>query len=173
MPVVFSNVKGMDTDFGQHILAQLERQPDRGYLSQQEMLGLKQFTSSLPERIRTYRQLREVEVRLLQSLVDRLPAELKQNEPALEQSIRQTILILRYAALGMLVDDVSLGQRRLEGWLTTMAEVYQTAEVDRHLYQALNDHLSRLLSSAQFDLIHPALEAAHQVLQAHDSIEKA
>ncbi|ESA36144.1 phycobilisome protein [Leptolyngbya sp. Heron Island J] len=152
----------------QHILRQIELQPDRSYLTAQELSNLGRYVGSLADRVRAYRQLREWEVNLLQELVDRLPAELKENQSSLEQSIKQTILILRYAALGMLADDVNLGRRRLEGWLPTMVSVYQTQAIDTILQRYLNQQLPRLLTDSQFALLKPALEAAQQLLQAEE-----
>lgn len=149
----------------QHILRQIEMQPDRGYLTAEEMGTLGKFVGSLADRVRAYRQLREWEINLIQELVDRLPAEVQKNTDALEQSIKQTILILRYAALGMLVDDVNLGRRRLEGWLPTMVEVYQTQAIDELLHRSLNQQLPRLLTNSQFALLKPSLEAAQQLLE--------
>ncbi|MEA5463119.1 hypothetical protein [Leptothoe sp. PORK10 BA2] len=149
----------------QHVLRQLALKPDRSYLNAQEMNSLGQYVGSLADRMRAYRQLREWEVNLIQELVDRLPEDVQKNTAALEQSIKQTILILRYAALGMLVDDVNLGRRRLEGWLPTMVEVYQTEPVDTLLHHSLNQQLPRLLTDTQFALLKPPLEAAQQLLQ--------
>ena len=151
-----------------HVLRQLEIKPDRSYLTAQEISSFGQYVGSLADRMRAYRQLREWEVNLIQELVDRLPADVQENTAALEQSIKQTILILRYAALGMLVDDVDLGRRRLAGWLPTMVEVYQTEPVDRLLHRSLNQQLPRLLTDTQFALLKPPLEAAQQLLQTSE-----
>ena len=148
----------------QHILQQLEAQPDRNYLTAEEVGVLNQYVGSLAERVRTYRQLREWEATLIQGLVDQLPVEVQKDTRPLEQSIKQTILILRYAALGMLVDDANLGHRRLEGWLPTMVTVHQTHTIDVLLNRSLNQQLSRLLSASQFILLKPALESAQQLL---------
>ncbi|NEQ52926.1 MAG: hypothetical protein F6K11_22770 [Leptolyngbya sp. SIO3F4] len=149
----------------QHILRQLELQPDKSYLTAQQIGHLSQYVGSLADRIRAYRQLREWEINLLQELIDRLPVEVQQNTSAVEQSIKQTILILRYAALGMLVDDVNLGRRRLEGWLPTMVETYQTQAIDKLLHRSLNQQLPRLLTDSQFAMLKPSLEAAQQLLE--------
>lgn len=160
-----------DSLSSQHILRRLELQPDKTYLSAQEMGSLGKYVASLSDRIRAYRQLREWEVNLIQELVDRLPVDVQQNAATLEQSIKQTILILRYAALGMLVDDVNLGRRRLEGWLPTMVEVYQTQAIDALLQRSLTQQLPRLLTDSQFALLKPALESAQQLLQPVKTVE--
>lgn len=148
----------------QNILRQLEIQPENSYLTTQEIGNLSRYVSSLADRVRAYRQLREWEVNLIQQLVDCLPVEIQQETVALEQSIKQTILILRYAALGMLVDDIHLGKRRLEGWLPTMVEVYRTRTIDTLLHRSLNQQLPRLLTDSQFALLKPSLESAQQLL---------
>ncbi|MEM7792968.1 MAG: hypothetical protein AAF579_00765 [Cyanobacteria bacterium P01_C01_bin.118] len=148
----------------QHILHQLDLQPDKNYVTGEAMASLKQYVGSLADRIRAYRQLREWELNLIQELVDRLPSDIQENTSALEQSIKQTLLVLRYAALGMLTDDVNLGRRRLEGWLPTMVDVYQTQAIDTLLHRSLNQQLPRLLTDSQFALLKPPLEAAQQLL---------
>lgn len=155
----------MTTPPSQHILRKIELQPDKSYLTAQELNSLGRYVGSLADRVRAYRQLREWEVNLIQELVDRLPTPLKENTSSLEQSIKQTILILRYAALGMLVDDVNLGRRRLEGWLPAMVTVYQTQAIDTLLLRSLNQQLPRLLTDSQFALLKPSLESAQQLLQ--------
>ncbi|MBT9312915.1 globin family protein [Leptothoe kymatousa] len=155
----------------QHIFRQLELQPEKGYLNSQELANLGQYVGGLSERIRVYRQLREWEMNLMQELVDGLPGEVQNDAEALEQSIKQAVLILRYAALGMLVDDANLGCRRLEGWLPTMVEVYQTQTVDALIHRALNQHLLRSLTPVQFALLQPALEAAQQLLYQSETKE--
>ena len=70
----------------QHILRQIELQPDSSYLTSQVLSSLGRYVSSMSERLRAYRQLREWEVNLMQELVDRLPAEVQQNVESLEQS---------------------------------------------------------------------------------------
>ncbi|MEO0868268.1 MAG: hypothetical protein AAFY17_07430 [Cyanobacteria bacterium J06642_11] len=151
-----------------HILRQIDLQPDKNYLTHKELASLGKYVGGLADRIRAYRQLREWETNLMQELVNRLPAELQTDNRALEQSIKQGVLILRYAALGMLVDDVDLGKRRLEGWLPTMVEVYQTQEIDAFLHRSLNQQLPRLLPVSQVALLMPALEAAQQLLRPTD-----
>ncbi|MBX2862143.1 MAG: hypothetical protein KTR27_01195 [Leptolyngbyaceae cyanobacterium MAG.088] len=153
------------TTLGQHIFRQIELQPDKGYLTAQELDQLGQYVGSLSDRIRAYRQMREWEVNLIQELVDRLPTDLKENSSALEQSIKQTVLILRYAALSMLVNDDNLGRRRLESWLPTVVKVYQTATIDTLLQRSLSQQLPRLLTDSQFALLKPALESIQQLLQ--------
>lgn len=155
----------------QHILRQIDLQPDKSYLKSQELAALAQYVGGLSERIRAYRQLREWEVNLMQELVDRLPVDLQKSNDALEQSVKQAALILRYAALGMLVDDVHLGRRRLEGWLPTMVEVYQTQAIDTFLHRSLNQQLPRVLTASQVALLQPALESAQQLLYQTESVE--
>ncbi|MEM6254458.1 MAG: hypothetical protein AAF821_16195 [Cyanobacteria bacterium P01_D01_bin.156] len=148
----------------QHILRQLDLQSDKSYLTTEELTNLGRYVSGLSERVRIYRQLREQEVDLMQNVVDGLPADLKESTFSLDQSIRQAILILRYAALGMLVNDANLGKRRLEGWLPTMVEVYQTQSIDVLLHRALNQQLPTLLTASQVALLQPSLESAQQLL---------
>lgn len=147
------------------ILEQLFKEPEKKALTPQELSLLSKFVSSLPERIKLYRQLREQETKLMQKVVDQLPSDLTQDSTsALEQSVKQSILMLRYAAMGMLVDDQQLAKNRLEGWLPTMAETYQTQAIDQALYQQLLSQLKSILSNKQMMLLQPGLELAQKLI---------
>jgi hypothetical protein len=142
------------------VLPLLFQQPSQGYLKPAELTLLGRYVASLPERVKLYRQLRDQETPILQAIVDRLPAALAQSpQPALEQSVKQLALILRYAAMGMLIDDAEFAQRRLADWLPTLMTAYQTQALDRALYQLLHQLLSRLLSEPQWALLKPNLAA--------------
>jgi Phycobilisome protein len=149
------------------ILNMLFKEPDKRYLTPQELGQLSQYVSSLPERIKIYRQLREQETKLMQAVVDQLSAQHKSLDMAqLGQSAKQAILILRYSAMAMLSGDQELGARRLADWLPTMVEAYQTQTVDELLYPILHDYLARIFPAPHLALLKPALESAQKLLTA-------
>ncbi|MEL6136878.1 MAG: hypothetical protein AAFR42_05650 [Cyanobacteria bacterium J06628_6] len=156
------------------LLSQLFQEPEKRYLNQQELGLLSKLVSSLPERIKIYRYLRDQEVKLVQSLVDQLPSELAQTETAaLEQSVKSTILILRYTAMAMLTDDAGLAHRRLQDWLPAMIEAHQNQTVTQSLYRSLTQSLSRTLSAKQFALLRPSLEQVQPLLAGDTTAEPA
>jgi hypothetical protein len=144
--------------------------PETGYLSTQELRLLSRYVSSLPDRIKLYRQLREQETQLMQTIVNQLPGHLTETgTPALEQSIKQAVLMLRYVAMGMLIDDSQFAMRRLASWLPTMVKAFQTQPIDQPLQQQLRSYLSRILTDKQLEMLKPGLEAAQPLLNQSDA----
>ncbi|MEO0541370.1 MAG: hypothetical protein AAFZ80_10970 [Cyanobacteria bacterium P01_A01_bin.105] len=147
------------------LLSQIFQEPEKRYLNQQELGLLSKLVSSLPERIKIYRYLRDNETKLVQTLVDQLPAELAQTEAvALEQAVKSIILILRYLAMSMLTDDADLAHRRLDDWLPAMVEAHQNQAVLQALHRSLTQALSKTLSTKQFALLRPSLERVQPLL---------
>jgi hypothetical protein len=152
------------------ILPLLFQQPSQGYLKPAELTLLGRYVGSLPERLKLYRQLRDQEPQIIQTLVDRLPPTLtpspqsSSSETQLEQSVKQLILVLRYAAMGMLIDDPEFARRRLQDWLPALIAAHQTEALDRALQQLLQQLLSRLLTESQLALLKPHIEAVKPLL---------
>jgi hypothetical protein len=73
-------------------------------------------------------------------------------------------MVLRYAAMAMLLDDDAFVEDRLQGWLPEMVKAYETQAIDQQLFQLLNRQLSKLFSPAQVNLIKPSLEKAQSLM---------
>lgn len=135
------------------------------YLKPEELTVLSQFVDSLPERVEAYRTIRDQEIQLLQQVADRLEAEFPQEKTeVLERSLKHGILTLRYCALGMLLNDESLVQKRLIDWLNQMVEVYNTRAIDTALYRLLEQGLNQTLSQKQLALLKPFLSLTANAL---------
>ena len=154
-------------------LSQLFQSPEKRYLSQQELGVLSKMVSSLPERIKIYRYLRDQEVKLVQALVNQLSPELAKTEaPALEQAVKSIVLVLRYAAMAMLTNDTQLVQCRLENWLPAMMEAHQNQAVVQALHRGLTQALSKTLSAKQFALLRPSLDQVQSLLATRPQAER-
>ncbi|MGD1908291.1 MAG: hypothetical protein ACFB0C_20195 [Leptolyngbyaceae cyanobacterium] len=141
-------------------------EPEKRYLQSDELNLLSQYVSSVPERIKVYRQLRDSEVQVMQPVADQLQQRFsKVPEAALKRSIQNGLLVLRYAAMAMLMDDPSFMTKRLQSWLPEMVAAYDTLAVDEALHQLLAQRLSSSLTGQQFALISPALEVTQQLLK--------
>ncbi|MBD1910071.1 MULTISPECIES: hypothetical protein [unclassified Leptolyngbya] len=135
------------------------------YLKPEELSVLSQYVSSLPERLDTYRVLRDRELDIMQKVADDLVAAMPgESQPRLERSIRNALLVLRYCAMGMLLEDESFVQGRIQGWLKESIQAYDTPQIETQLYTLLDKHLAQSLSAAQVALLKPLLALAQNTL---------
>lgn len=150
-------------------LEALFEQPEKRYLNAADLSILSQYVSSIPERLKVYRLLRDQEVVLLQPVADLL----QQQQPdlsatVLERSLRNGLLVLRYAALAMLMDDPAYVSARLQSWLPEMIQSYDSQAVDLALCELLSQRLAQLLLLPQFNLLRPSLEQAKSLIARCD-----
>ncbi len=128
------------------------------YLQPEELTLINQYVNSLPDRLETYRTLRDRELEIMQQVADQLEASLPQ-EPLerLERSIKNAMLMLRYSAIGMLLDDESFVETRLLDWLSKTNHVHNTQAIDKALFRLLNQRLTQTLTAQQINLIGPQI----------------
>jgi hypothetical protein len=144
---------------------------ERRYLKPEELGVIGQYVDSLPIRLELYRHLRDNELTLMQQVADQLEAEVSNQPQALiERSIKNAILILRYSALGMLLNDETLVKERLLSWLQETAQAYPSQAVDAVLYRLLNQQLKQNLSPQQMNLLTPMLTLAEETLIGHSEV---
>ncbi|MGB3137334.1 MAG: hypothetical protein WBG38_17430 [Nodosilinea sp.] len=145
-------------------LQALFNSPDQQYLSSDELSTLSQYVSSIPERMVVYRTLRDQEIAIMQPIADALQHQAGHPEALVERSIRNGLMVLRYAAMAMLLDDEGFVENRLQGWLPEMVKAYETQAVDQQLFQLLKRQLSKVFSQAQLSLLKPSLEKAQSLM---------
>lgn len=135
------------------------------YLKPEELKLISQYVASMPERLDAYRNLRDRELEIVQAVVDQLEVTLPQeSEENLERCIKNVLLMLRYCALSLLVNDESLVQRRFLDWVSPLAKVYDTKAIDTKLYRLLNQQLSKVLTAKQLGYLSPSLALAQEAL---------
>ncbi|MBE9136078.1 hypothetical protein IQ254_02480 [Nodosilinea sp. LEGE 07088] len=138
--------------------------PDKKYLNASDLSILSQYVSSIPERMAVYRTLRDQEVAIMQPIADVLQQQGGHPEPMVERSVRNGLMVLRYVAMAMLLDDDSFVEERLQGWLPEMIKAYDTQAIDQQLFQLLEKQLSKVFSPAQLNLLKPSLEKAQGLM---------
>ncbi|HSM84038.1 MAG TPA: hypothetical protein VLS96_20275 [Nodosilinea sp.] len=138
--------------------------PDKQYLDANDLSTLSQYVSSIPERMAVYRTLRDQEVAIMQPIADALQQQGGHSEAMVERSVRSGLMVLRYAAMAMLLDDDGFVEERLQGWLPEMVKAYETQAVDQQLFQLLHQQLGKVFSPAQVNLLKPSLETAQALM---------
>lgn len=143
----------------------LFNEPEKRYLDGKDLSILSQYVSSLPERMTVYRSLRDQELAIMQPVADALQQQMPDaSEAAIEQSVRHALMILRYAAMAMLIDDDVFVDDRLKGWLPEIVKAYGTQAVHQRLFQLLQQQLNQSLTPAQISLLKPGLSKVQALL---------
>lgn len=147
------------------MLDALFHEPQKAYLGTEDLSKLSQFVSSLPERINFYRRLRNEEVVLMQSVADSLQQQFPQeSELRLKRSLQNGILVLRCAAMAMLMDDAAFSAQRLSSWLPGIVEGHGTQTIDSVLYPLMKQQFSGRFTPEQMALLSPGIDAASALL---------
>ncbi|MEB3293075.1 MAG: hypothetical protein VKJ24_07935 [Synechococcales bacterium] len=143
----------------QAILEEIFDEPDRRYLSGSEVGEISQYVKSLPERLMTYRTLRDRETQFMQAVADQLEVEMPTTiTDVLEQSVRHGILVLRHCAMAMLMNDEQYLSDRLLNWLSETAQIHQTEASDLTIYRLMQAQLGKVLNPNQIMLFQPFLD---------------
>lgn len=137
---------------------------DKPYLDANDLTLLSQYVSSIPERIAVYRTLRDQEVAIMQPIADALAQRTQEPEAKVERSVRNGLMVLRYVAMAMLLDDNAFVQGRLQGWLPEIVQAHETQALDQQLFQLLDQQLAKVLTPAQINLLKPGLTKARDLL---------
>jgi len=135
------------------------------YLKSEELQVLNQYVSSLPSRIDAYRTLRDRELEIMQWVADQLQVALPNERiENLERSIKNALLVLRYCAMGVLLNDEKFVQDKLQGWVTQAVQVFNTHAIDTALFRLLDQRLASVMSPQQVALLTPQLNRAKAIL---------
>ncbi len=146
------------------IAAVLDEAENR-YLKPDEIKLIGQYVASMPDRLDTYRNLRDRELEIMQAVAEQLQTEFPQErQETLERCLKNALLMLRYAALSLLVNDETIVQHRFLDWVKPLSSAYETKAIDGKLYRLLNQQLSKALTSKQMSYLSPSLSLAQDGL---------
>ncbi|MFM7602823.1 MAG: hypothetical protein ACKO7R_16770 [Pseudanabaena sp.] len=146
-------------------IQELINQAQDRYLAADELGLMENYISSLPDRLKLYKLIRDREIDLLQAVANQVPAELPNVTDAdLETGIRNLILVLRYSSMAMLLNDENFLKQRLLNWLEGIMSMRDMRRLNEALYKLLNQGLRQHFSPAQLALIQPLITAAQVTL---------
>lgn len=146
-------------------IQELINQAQDRYLATDELGLMESYVSSLPDRLKLYKFIRDREIDLLQAVADQVPAEIPNiAEADLEMGIKNLILVLRYCSMAMLLNDENFLKERLLNWLEGIMSMRDTRRLNETLYKLLNQGLRQSLSPNQLALIQPLITSAQVTL---------
>jgi hypothetical protein len=146
-------------------IQELIYQASERYLGTDEVGLLQAYVTSLPERLALYKLLRDREVNILQAIADQVQQDLPNAEVGdVERGIKNLVLVMRYSAMAMLLNDENHLKQRLLGWLEQVMASYDLRQLNELFYKLLNQTLRKELSDKQVALIQPLISQAQVAL---------
>lgn len=135
------------------------------YLKPEELKDVATYVMSLPDRADVYRAVRDNEITVMQQVADQLQADLPEAPTeAIEHSLKNGILVLRYCAMSMLLDDETFVQTRLLNWLSESIQTEDAGTIGAALYPLMIQNLTQTLTSKQLKFLEPLLTLAQNAL---------
>lgn len=146
-------------------IQELINQAQDRYLASDELGLMESYVSSLPDRLKLYKLIRDREIDILQSVADQVPSELPNvTVEDLELGIKNLVLVLRYSSMAMLLNDENFLKERLLSWLEGIMSMRDLRRLNDTLYKLLNQILKQQFSPSQLALIQPLITAAQVTL---------
>lgn len=151
------------------LIQRLTRELDGRYATDYELELLLQYCQSYPQRVETYQKLQSLEPVLIQQT----QAKLRSLNPDLLRTggedmaakwKRDTIRVLRYSALAVLLGDPDSLRERLLFWMQTVMKAFGAQRSCNATYEVMQEVAKQHLSSSQAELVCPMLEVNRRIL---------
>jgi hypothetical protein len=148
------------------MLSQLERlssEIDGRYATDAELQFLVDYGQSFNLRVQTYQKLQEVETALVQQAYAKIrstdPDLFKHgNEDISGKWKRDTLRVLRYTAIALLMDDSETLRERFLLWFQTIMRAFSAEKGCNTTYTVLQEIVKQNFPAPQANLICPILE---------------
>lgn len=142
---------------------------DGRYASDAELEFLVNYVQSYPLRVQTYTDLQALETKLVQQAYLKIrsidPALFNYNRADVSLKWKQdTIRVLRYTSVAVLIDDSTTLNERFLTWFQTIMRAFGTQRSCNITYRVLQDVVKQNLTIDQAELVCPILELTRIVL---------
>ncbi|HEY9908303.1 MAG TPA: allophycocyanin [Thermosynechococcaceae cyanobacterium] len=150
-------------------LQKLGRDVEGRYATDEELQFLQDYSSSYSLRLQTYQRLHELEATIVQQTYDRL----RSREPGIFLSgtadvsakwKRDTIRVLRYSAIALLLNDPETLRERLLYWMQTIMRAFSAQHSCHLTYEVMQAVVKQHLTPPEASLFCPILEVNRQLL---------
>ncbi|KAM3090051.1 phycobilisome protein [Phormidesmis sp. 146-35] len=155
-----------------HMLSQMQRlslEAEGRYATDEELSFLTDYVRSFELRVQTYQKLQGCEALIMQQV----QAKMQAIDPALFRSgndditikwKRDTLRVLRYSAVAMLVDDPETLRERFLFWFQTIMRAFGAQRSCNVTYTVMQEVVKQHLSPAQANVFLPILEVNRRML---------
>ena len=140
-------------------------QAENRFLKAEELTAFKRQAATLSQRLKIYEFLREKEESIFQPVANKLEETFPdEKQETLERSLKHWLLVLRYCAMAMLLNDQAFLEQRLLDWLSGIVEAHQTKKIEATICNLLQTRLKELLSEQARAILQPFLDQAQSIL---------
>jgi len=156
------------------MLSQVDRlinEVDGRYASDDELQFFSEYVSSFGKRARVYSKIQSAEMTIVQQVYDKLrrtdPSLLKSgNSDVTAKWKRDTVRVLRYSAIAMLLNDPDSLQERFLLWFQTIMRAFGTQKSCKVTYDLMQEVVNQHLTPDEAKLFCPILEMNGRLLGA-------
>lgn len=150
-------------------LQQLAFAVDGRYANDSELQFIVDYVQTFDLRVQTYLKLQELESTLVQQAYIKMrsidPALFNYNDADISNKWKQdTIRVLRYVAVTVLLNDSETLRQRFLLWFQTVMKAFGTQQSCDITYQVLQTVIKQHLALSQVNLVCPILELTRRTL---------
>lgn len=148
-------------------LKKLSSATDGRYATDDELKFVDDYAHSFYLRVQTYQRLQLAEGLIVQQVlakVRKLDPDSFQREHLEMKWKRDTIRVLRYSAVALLLDDTNTLRDRLLYWFRTIMKAFGAQRNCAVTYQVMQEVVQQYLTPTQANLFCPILELNRQIL---------
>ncbi len=154
------------------MLSQMEKlslRVDGRYATDEELKFLEDYVHSYTLRLQTYQKLQTLEATLVQQTQNKVatidPQSFRGGQPEVVAKWKMdTVRVLRYSALALLLDDLDTLSDRFLFWFQTIMRAFNTQKSCHVTYEVMQTVAKQHLSATQASLFCPILEANRRIL---------
>ncbi len=140
-------------------------QAEESYLDDRILDNFSAEIDTLRERLEIYQLMRDNEITLFQEVANNLLGDYSQENPKnLEKSLKYWLLITRYCAIAMLLNNHEFLDRRLLEWLTDIVQADELLAIQNALYNLLMKEITELVTAKQLAYLQPFFDQAKTTL---------
>lgn len=146
-------------------ISQFLYKAEDAYLENQDVALYRYNVATMSHCLKGYKTMRDQEIHVFQLIADELedtyPSETRET---LEEAIKQWVLLSRYCAMAMLLNNSDYLEQRLNNWFKDLIQFRTVAEIDQTIYEFLLENLEDVMTEQQYDLLMPYLTQVKQSL---------
>lgn len=148
-------------------LKKLSDDTDGRYATDDELQFLDGYAHSFYVRVQTYQRLQIAEAMIVQQVLSKVrkldPASFQRDHAEMKWK-RDTIRVLRYSAIALLLDDPNTLRERLLYWFRIIMKAFGTEKNCAITYQVMQEVVQQYLTPTQANLFCPILALNRQIL---------
>ncbi|WOD40701.1 phycobilisome protein [Nodosilinea sp. E11] len=142
---------------------------DGRYASDQELMFFQSYLSSVGPRLRAYQKIQKAEQQIIAQVMAKLNAQkpsifLVGGQDLTAKWQRDTVRVLRYSAIALLLDDPERFKEGLLMWFQTIMRAFGAQESCNLTYTAMQEVIAQHLNTEELRMFLPILELSRVTL---------